>query len=59
MYGDKYWNERYKGEDFLYGIEPNLFSVEYSKGRFFHCQRARLTSNGVGRSEVAPNKHKL
>ena len=30
MYDKKYWNERYAKDEYLYGINPNTFLVEYS-----------------------------
>lgn len=49
MYDESFWNERYAGEDYLYGTKPNSFLVE-------HC--SLLTgpvlslSEGEGRNAV-------
>lgn len=70
MYDDEYWNERYRGEEFLYGLEPNSFLVECSnllngsvlslsegEGRnaVFLASKG-LKVHGVDLSEVALNK---
>ena len=31
MYDQKFWNERYARDEYLYGTEPNSFLVEYSE----------------------------
>ncbi len=49
VYDKKFWNERYKKDDYLYGIEPSSFLVEYSnllKGSVLSL------SEGEGRNAV-------
>ena len=31
MYDQKFWNERYASDEYLYGTDPNSFLVEYSE----------------------------
>ena len=31
MYDQKFWNERYARDEYLYGTDPNSFLVEYSE----------------------------
>ena len=49
MYGDKFWNERYKSKEFFYGVEPNSFLVEHS-----HLLKGKILSlsEGEGRNAV-------
>jgi cyclopropane fatty-acyl-phospholipid synthase-like methyltransferase len=70
MYDDEYWNERYRSEEFLYGVKPNSFLVEYSnllKGMTLSLSEGEgrnavflaskgLNVHGVDLSEVALNK---
>ncbi|MGH1429096.1 MAG: class I SAM-dependent methyltransferase, partial [Arenicella sp.] len=70
MYDDKYWNERYRSEEFLYGLEPNSFLAEHSNllnGKVLSLSEGEgrnavflasqgLEVYGVDLSEVALNK---
>lgn len=45
------WNERYAGEDFLFGTAPNAFLVA-QRGRLPHHGKALAVADGEGRNGV-------